>query len=215
MRTDPRRLRLAMVRDQIEGRGITHPAVLAAMSETPRHLFVNEALALNAYDDTSLPIGYGQTISQPFMVARISEALMPEKGMRVLEVGSGCGYQAAVLAQMGLSVIGIERVREIYQAATSRLRRLGYSRVHLHWGDGTLGMPQGAPFDRIVVSAGGPDIPEPLVRQLDKNGILVIPVGGRRQQRLMRVRKQNGKIVSEDMGLAEFVDLIGSHGWRG
>lgn len=210
---DPRRLRIAMVRDQIEGRGISDPAVLAAMQTTPRHLFVHEALALNAYDDTSLPIGYGQTISQPFMVARMSEALMARPGMRVLEIGSGCGYQAAVLADMGCSVIGIERMRDIYQAAARRLRNLGYNRIHLHCGDGTLGMPQAAPFERILVSAGGPDIPAPLIAQLDENGVMVIPVGGKNRQRLVRIRKNRGRIEREDLGIALFVDLIGNHGW--
>lgn len=213
-RIDPRRLRKAMVRDQIQARGIAHPGILAAMSEIPRHQFVQDALALHAYDDTALPIGYGQTISQPYMVARMSELLQPEAGMRILEIGSGSGYQAAVLAWLGCSVYGIERVKEIYQAAVARLRRLGFRRVHLHYGDGTLGMPQAAPFDRIIVSAGGPAVPPPLLEQLAEGGILLIPVGQSRGQRLVRIFKNNGKFEKQDLGGAIFVDLIGNHGWH-
>lgn len=211
---DPRRSRLRMVKEQIEARGIRDARVLAAMRAVPRHLFVQEALAAHAYEDTSLPIGYGQTISQPFMVARMSQLLETEQGMRVLEVGSGCGYQMAVLAAMGCVVYGIERVREIYQTTLARLRRMRVPRVHLLKGDGTLGLPPAAPFDRIVVSAGGPEVPPPLIAQLDNGGLLLIPVGStQRQQRLLRLRKQNGKIYSEDLGMAVFVDLIGNHGW--
>lgn len=212
---DPKRLRLRMVKEQIEARGVSDPHVLAAMRIVPRHLFVQEALAAHAYDDTSLPIGYGQTISQPFMVARMSELLEAERGMRVLEIGAGCGYQMAVLAAMGLVVYGIERVREIYQTTLARLRRMRLLRVQLLLGDGTLGLPPAAPFDRIIVSAGGPEIPPPLVSQLDNGGILLIPVGAaQRQQRLLRVHKQNNKIYTEDLGMAVFVDLIGNHGWQ-
>lgn len=210
---DFRRLRLAMVRDQIEARGVTHAGVLAAMRELPRHMFVQEALALLAYDDTALPIGYGQTISQPYMVARMTELLKPETGMRTLEIGCGSGYQAAVLACLGCTVYGIERVREIYSNTLARIRRLGLHRVHLHCGDGTLGLAQAAPFDRILVSAGGPRIPEPLVDQLADGGIMVIPVGQPRRQRLVRLKKVGPRLAQEDMGGAGFVDLIGSHGW--
>lgn len=212
--TDFRRLRLAMVRDQIEARGITDAAVLAAMRMLPRHLFVQEALALHAYDDTALPIGYGQTISQPYMVARMTELLKPKTGMRILEIGCGSGYQAAVLGCLGCTVYGIERVREIYRATLARIRRLGLHRVHLHYGDGTLGLVQAAPFERILVSAGAPGIPKPLVDQLAESGILVIPVGEPRRQRLVRLTKMGGRLVQEDVGGAVFVDLIGSHGWR-
>lgn len=202
-----------MVRDQIEARGVADPAVLAAMREVPRHCFVQEALAMRAYDDTALPIGYGQTISQPYIVARMSELLQPEAGLRALEIGSGCGYQAAVLAAMGLSVHGIERVAEIYQGALARLRRLGYRRAHLHYGDGTRGLPTAAPFDRIIVSAGAPAIPKPLLDQLGEYGIMVIPVGQPGRQRLVRVRKRDSKVRMEDFGGVVFVDLVGVHGW--
>lgn len=202
-----------MVRNQIEGRGIKSQRVLAAMREVPRHLFIQEALSLHAYDDSALPIGYGQTISQPYMVAKMSELLAAEPGMRVLEIGAGCGYQAAVLAQLGCVVYGIERIREIYQTTVTRLKRLGIGRVHMHYGDGSLGLPPAAPFERILVSAGAPQVPQPLVRQLAEGGILLVPVGGKQAQRLLRLTRMNGKIISEDMGAAVFVDLVGSHGW--
>ncbi len=202
-----------MVRNQIESRGIKSQRVLAAMREVPRHLFVQEALSLHAYDDSALPIGYGQTISQPYMVAKMSELLAAEPGMRVLEIGAGCGYQAAVLAQLGCVVYGIERIREIYQTTVTRLKRLGIGRVHMHYGDGSLGLPPAAPFERILVSAGAPQVPQPLARQLAEGGILLVPVGGKQAQRLLRLTRMNGKIISEDMGAAVFVDLVGSHGW--
>lgn len=204
-----------MVRRQIEGRGIRHPLVIRAMSRVPRHLFVQEALAAHAYDDAALPIGYGQTISQPYMVALMSELLEPEPGLRVLEIGAGCGYQAAILADMGCFVYAIERVRQIYNGTLSRLKALRLRNIQLHYGDGTLGLPQAAPFDRIIVSAGGPAIPPPLVAQLANGGTLLIPVGPvSRSQRLMRVRKQGTKLQTEDMGPAIFVDLVGDHGWQ-
>lgn len=213
-RPDPRRLRQAMVRNQIESRGISSPAVLAAMQAVPRHLFIQEALFLHAYEDAALPIGYGQTISQPYMVARMSEMLETQPGMRCLEIGAGCGYQAAVLAQMGCIVYAVERIRELYQSATARLKRLGYDRVHLHYGDGSIGLGPAAPFDRILVSAGAPKVPEPLLRQLAEGGVLLVPVGNRQNQRLLRLRRENGKIISEDVGGAIFVDLVGSYGWQ-
>ena len=212
-RPDYRRLRMAMAREQIEGRGIKSQRVLAAMREVPRHLFVQEAMSLHAYEDAALPIGYGQTISQPYTVARMSELLETEPGMRVLEIGAGCGYQASILAHAGCIVYGIERIREIYRAAAQRLKRLGIGRVHLHYGDGSLGLPAAAPFERILVSAGAPAIPEPLARQLAEGGILLVPVGNRDGQRLLRIRRRNGKIYEEDVGGAVFVDLVGSYGW--
>lgn len=204
-----------MVSEQLAARGITHPLVLAAMGQVPRHLFVQEALSAHAYEDMTLPIGYGQTISQPFTVARITELLEPGRGLRVLEVGAGSGYQMAVLAAMGCKVYGIERVREIFKITALRMQRLGLGHVQLHCADGTLGFAPAAPFDRIVVSAGGPQIPPPLLRQLGENGVMIIPVGANpRQQRLIRARKTHGKISTEDLGSTVFVDLIGNHGWQ-
>lgn len=195
-------------------RGITSRAVLAALEQVPRHLFVPEALRARAYENTSLPIGYGQTISQPYSVALMSQMLEPERGMRVLEVGTGSGYQAAVLASIGCTVFTIERLRELYLAASQLLRQLGLRGIHMQRGDGTLGLPGAAPFERILVTAGGPEIPPPLLNQLDEGGIMLIPVGEKpRSQRLIRLRKAQGRICSEDLGPAVFVDLVGDHGW--
>ncbi len=212
---DPKRLRSRMVREQLEARGISDARVLDAMWRVPRHMFVPEGLAPHAYDDSSLPIGYGQTISQPYTVARMSELLKIEPGMRVLEIGAGSGYQAAVLAAMGCTVYAIERLRELFIATTAKLRKMGLRTIHLKCGDGTLGLAHAAPFHRIIVSAGGPEIPPPLVEQLRDDGILLIPVGARqREQRLVRLRRIHGRIVQEDLGPAVFVDLVGNHGWR-
>lgn len=213
---DPRRLRLRMIHEQIEARGITDPAILEAMATVPRHLFVPEAFKSHAYDDSPIPIGFGQTISQPFVVASMTRHLCVEPGMRVLEIGAGSGYQAAILATMGSPVIGIERLPQLYIRTKSLLQKLGYRSIHLHKGDGTMGFPVSAPFDRILVSAGGPQIPPPLLAQLSEKGILLIPVGDRpKNQRLLRVRKINGAISREDLGPANFVNLIGNHGWIG
>lgn len=211
---DPRRLRERMVQEQLIRRGIQDPAVLKAMRAVPRHLFVQEALRAQAYEDTPLPIGYGQTISQPYIVARMSELLETRPGMRVLEIGTGSGYQAMVLAAMGCTVFTVERIRELYTVTSALLRHLKPRGIHTKRDDGTLGMPEAAPFDRIIVTAGGPEVPLPLVEQMEDHGILVIPVGGqRRAQRLLRVRKDDGTVTTEDMGGVVFVDLVGNHGW--
>ena len=214
MKVDPKRSRERMVREQIEARGVSDPLVLKAMRTVPRHLFVEEALAAQAYRDSPLPIGHGQTISQPYIVARMSGLLEAKPGMRVLEIGLGSGYQCAVLAEMGLEVYSIERVREVFLATRERLFDMGYYSLKLEQGDGTLGWPEAAPFDRILVTAGGPSIPEPLVEQLADPGILVIPVGAsHRQQELILVRKEGGKVTRENKGGVAFVDLVGAYGW--
>ena len=211
---DPKRLRRRMVREQLEARGINNAEVLAAMGTVPRHLFVQEALRAQAYEDTPLPIGYGQTISQPYVVALMSQMLEVRRGMRVLEIGTGSGYQAAVLATMGCTVFTVERLRELYQHTGVLLQHMGLRGIHMQRRDGTLGMPEAAPFDRIIVTAGGPEVPRPLTDQLDEGGILLIPVGPRpRAQRLMRFRKEQGRMLGEDLGPAIFVDLVGDHGW--
>lgn len=198
----------------IAEKGVRDAAVLAAMRAVPRHLFVQEALRAQAYEDRSLPIGHGQTISQPYIVALMTQALEVGPGMRVLEIGTGSGYQAAVLAAMGCKVYTVERIRELHQAAAALLSQMGLRHIHMKREDGTLGMPEAAPFDRIIVTAGGPEVPEPLVRQLDDPGILVIPVGKRRrEQRLLRVRAQGGAVTAEQLEKVVFVDLIGDHGW--
>lgn len=211
---DPKRSRLRMVREQLENRGITDAGVLDVMARVPRHLFVQEALRAQAYEDTSLPIGYGQTISQPYIVALMSQYLEVQKGARVLEIGTGSGYQAAVLAGMGCTVFTVERVRELHQNAVHLFRQMGLNGIHPERRDGTLGMPEAAPFDRIIVTAGGPEVPSPLVDQLDEGGILLIPVGDKRRvQRLVRVRKENGRTLREELDSVVFVDLVGNHGW--
>ena len=210
---DPRRLRLRMVRE-LAARGITDGRVLDAMSRVPRHLFVPEGLRSRAYEDCPLPIGYGQTISQPSTVALMSQMLETSPGMRVLEVGTGSGYQAAVLAAMGCTVYTVERLKELYQSARALLQQLDLRAIHMQRSDGTLGMPAAAPFDRIIVTAGGPQIPRPLLEQLAVDGIMLIPVGARpRTQRLMRIMRRQGRLCSEDLGPAVFVDLVGGHGW--
>lgn len=211
---DPKILRKRMVREQLQNRGITDPAVLAAMGAVPRHLFVQEAFRGQAYDDRPLPIGQGQTISQPYIVAFMSQLLEVEPGVSVLEVGTGSGYQAAVLAHMGCRVYTVERVRELYQATAALLRQMQLRAVYTKRDDGTLGMPEAAPFDRIIVTAGGPEVPPPLLAQLAEGGIMLIPVGDQpRRQRLLRLHKQQGTVTSEDLGDVVFVDLVGNHGW--
>lgn len=211
---DPIRLRQRMVREQILARGIQDQAVITAMLSVKRHMFVPEALHSQSYEDGPLPIGYGQTISQPFIVARMTELLELKPGMRVLEIGTGSGYQAAILAAMGCTVYTVERIRELYQTTQSLFRDMGLRGIHMKRDDGTLGASEAAPFDRIIVTAGGPEVPLPLVEQLEDPGILLIPVGTqKRAQKLLRLRKEKGTVTQEDMGNVVFVDLVGNHGW--
>ncbi|EFL53230.1 protein-L-isoaspartate O-methyltransferase [Solidesulfovibrio fructosivorans JJ]] len=211
---DLKRNRDRMVRDQIAARGVSDPEVLRAMRKVPRHLFVEEALIPQAYEDHPLPLGHGQTISQPYVVAWMTELLEVKPGLRVLEIGTGSGYQAAVLAEMGAYVFTVERVRPLQAAARRRLEGLRYLKVCFKLDDGTLGWPDAAPFDRILVTAGGPKVPEPLIEQLADPGRMVIPVGEtRRSQRLHVVRKENGRVVARRLGEVTFVDLVGAHGW--
>ena len=214
MMPDLKRQRERMVRESLVGR-ITDEAVLRAMGTVPRHCFVPEALQARAYDPHALPIGFGQTISHPYIVAVMTQLLLAEPGMSVLEIGTGSGYQTAVLAEMGLTVFTIERVPELYNSAQALFLSLGLQeRIQMRLGDGTLGWDQPQFFDRIIVTAGGPDIPAPLLEQLSDPGIMVIPVGGtRRAQRLVRVTKKNGKATARSLGNVTFVDLVGDHGW--
>ncbi len=212
---DLRILRSNMVRRLQEMVGIVDTDVLCAMNTVHRHEFVQEVFRMQAYEDRPLPIGYGQTISQPSTVARMTELLRVQKGMRVLEIGTGSGYQAAILAFLGCQVFTIERIPELF-AATKTLfaHKVPMKNIYMKLDDGTLGMQEAAPFDRILVTAGGPEIPKPLVRQLDEGGIMLIPVGEKkREQRLMQIRRENGKVLVKDVGAAVFVDLVGSHGW--
>lgn len=216
MKIDLKRNRERMVREQLEARNVRDSAVLSAMRTVPRHLFVQEGLQHRAYEDHPLPIGHGQTISQPFIVALMSELLEAKPGMSVLEIGTGSGYQAAILAEMGLKVFSVERIRELHTAARQLLMSLKYFSARLKLDDGTLGWPEHAPFDRIIVTAGGPDVPAPLVDQLGDPGVLVIPVGqAQRRQELVLIRKLRGQVTRESKGGVAFVDLIGKHGWGG
>ena len=203
-----------MVKEQIEARGVRDENVLRAMRTVPRHLFLPEAFEAQAYDDRPQPIGHGQTISQPYVVAWMTELLQVEEGMTVLEIGTGSGYQAAVLAEIGAEVFTVERIRKLYSETRDLLMRLRYFSIKLKLDDGTMGWPEQAPFDRILVTAGGPKIPDPLVDQLADNGRMVIPVGtSRRFQRLMVVEKREGEVQSRNLGSVSFVDLVGDHGW--
>lgn len=215
MTVDPKRIRHKMVREQIEARGVHNAAVLRAMESVPRHLFVDEALQNQAYEDHPLPIGHGQTISQPYIVALMSSLLEVEPGMKVLEIGTGSGYQAAVLAEMGADVYTVERVKALYQRARRIFSNLRYRYVKTRLDDGTMGWPDEAPFDRILVTAGGPEVPFPLVDQLKDPGIMVIPVGGgKRSQTLVKITKKDGQTSQENLGSVAFVDLVGKHGWK-
>ena len=212
---DPKRLRERMVREQIEARGVRDPAVLEAMRQVPRHLFVEEALAPKAYMDGPLPIGEGQTISQPYIVALMTELLQVKPGMKVLEIGTGSGYQAAVLAQLGATVYTVERIKPLFYAARKRFMDMRLFSIKPKLDDGTVGWPEEAPFDAIMVTAGGPKVPQPLVDQLADPGRLVIPVGGaRREQTLILVEKQGGRVTETGKGGVVFVDLVGAHGWQ-
>lgn len=202
-----------MVRQQIEQRGIRNPRLLAAMRRIPRHLFVHRDLWERAYEDGPLPIGSGQTISQPYIVAAMTELLELTGSENVLEIGTGSGYQAAVLAELCHTVHTVERHADLAGQAQSVLAALGFRNVFVHVGDGTLGWPPDAPYQAIAVTAAAPHIPRPLIDQLDEGGRLVIPVGDRSGQTLERWRKRQGRILREKLFPVAFVPLRGRHGW--
>ncbi|MDR2892385.1 MAG: protein-L-isoaspartate(D-aspartate) O-methyltransferase [Deltaproteobacteria bacterium] len=203
-----------MVREQLVPRGINTPAVIAAMSKVQRHKFIEEVFWSRAYEDFPVPIGFEQTISQPYIVAWMSQLLEASPGMSVLEIGLGSGYQAAILHEMGLEVYSVERLRELYQRTSKRLIDLKYGRIRIKLADGTLGWPEAAPFDRIIVTAGGASVPAPLLDQLADPGIMVIPVGQqKREQKMLVLRKENGTVTQRELGAVKFVDLVGKHGW--
>ncbi len=194
--------------------GISDPKVLEAMRTVPRHLFVPEALQGRAYGDHALPISANQTISQPFIVARMTELLELDSNSRVLEIGAGSGYQTAVLAMIAAQVYSIERIADLAREAQARIRQLEIYKATIKCFDGTLGWAAHAPYDAILVAAGGPNIPEPLITQLKVGGRLVVPVGeSRESQRLVRVFKTDSGRREEDHGGCAFVPLIGQHGW--
>jgi protein-L-isoaspartate(D-aspartate) O-methyltransferase len=204
-----------MVEVQLRDRGIVEERVLAAMGAVPRELFVPPDLRQRAYEDAALPIGVGQTISQPYMVARIAEALAVRPGERVLDVGTGSGYQAAVLADLGAEVVTIERIPELAESAHASLAAAGYPQVDLRVGDGTLGVPALAPFDAIAVAAAAPAFPQTLYDQLRPRGRLVVPVGGERVQRLeVIVRSPEGPAIVHSVP-CRFVPLVGEEGFTG
>ncbi|MBW1858520.1 MAG: protein-L-isoaspartate(D-aspartate) O-methyltransferase [Deltaproteobacteria bacterium] len=203
-----------MVTTQIEARGIHDHRVLEAMRKVPRHLFVGEALQDQAYGDFPLPIGEGQTISQPYIVAEMTQALEVTPDDRVLEIGTGSGYQTAILAELAFRVYSIERVMELFVGSRKLLDQLGYHNVIVKCSDGTLGWPSESPFEAIIVTAGGPDVPDKLVQQLTVGGRMVIPVGDRLSQTLLKIRRNQGGAHTTDLGGCRFVKLIGEHGWK-
>ena len=212
-KNDFSKARLKMVEDQIIARGIRDPRVIAAMKKVPRHLFVEEALQSQAYSDHPLPIGEKQTISQPYMVALMTETLLLTGRDKVLEIGAGSGYQTCILAEIALKVFSIERIRSLAIQVRKLVYELGYLNVEIKFSDGTLGWMEESPFDAIMVTAGSPGIPQPLVDQLAVGGRLVIPVGDPTDQELIRVTRTEGGIRKEDLGGCRFVRLIGQHGW--
>jgi len=203
-----------MVDYQIQARGVDDPLVLAAMRKVPRHLFVPRECEQSAYDDRPLPIGHGQTISQPYMVAVMTQALKLEGDERILEVGTGSGYQAAILAEIADHVVSVERIPELAERATRILRNLGYVNVEVIVGDGSRGYAERAPYDGIIVTAGAPDIPQVLIDQLADGGRLVIPVGNSFQQTLTRVTRRGDETKIERLEGCVFVPLVGKYGWR-
>ena len=203
-----------MVDSQLVSRGIKDAKVLLAMRKVPRHRFVEEALISQAHGDHPLPIGEKQTISQPYIVALMTEALELRGVERVLEIGTGSGYQTAILAELAEKVYSIERIYPLSVKARRLLDELGYLNVVLKVGDGTLGWKEEAPYDAVMVTAGSPDVPQPLVDQLAVGGRLVIPVGDRYSQSLVRVARATEGIKKSDLGGCRFVNLVGQHGWQ-
>lgn len=203
-----------MIESQIAGRGVRDPLVLEAMRKVPRERFVATGLSAFAYEDTPLPIGEKQTISQPYIVARMIEAAEVKPGDRVLEVGTGTGYAAAVVSRFAGSVHTIERYRSLSDEARRHFTELGYSNIEVRAGDGTMGWPEAAPFDAILVAAASPEVPQPLKNQLVVGGRLVIPVGEAEQSLLKITRRSDDDFLEENLGLVRFVPLIGERGWR-
>lgn len=208
------RSRKKMVDEHLLTRGIKDPAVLDAMGRVPRHLFVEEGFIGQAYADNALPIGEKQTISQPYIVALMLEALKLTGKEKVLEVGAGSGYLTAVLSLLADKVYSIERITALARAARKTLDELACPNVIVRIGDGTAGLPEEAPYDAIIVSAGSPDVPQALIDQLKTGGRLVIPVGGRDEQELVRLTKKPDGILRERLCGCRFVKLVGRHGWE-
>lgn len=207
------RQREEMVRKQIESRGVSDPRVLTAMRKVPRHLFISEALRDQAYGDFPLPIGEQQTISQPYIVAEMTQALQIDKDDRVLEIGTGSGYQAAILAEIAFRVFTIERIHPLFIKTRRLFDKLRYHNIVTKYSDGTIGWSDESPFDAIIVTAGSPQIPQTLISQLALGGRLVIPVGDQFSQELVKIRKDENGIHKSNLGGCRFVKLVGEHGW--
>jgi protein-L-isoaspartate(D-aspartate) O-methyltransferase len=203
-----------MVQEQIIARGINDARVIAALRKVPRHLFVDPGIINRAYDDSALPIGDKQTLSQPYMAARMTEALGLVGDEKVLEVGTGSGYQTALLAELCFNVFSVEKIRALSRKARTLLDCLEYQNIALHVGDGTIGWSEHAPYDAIIVTAGAPSAPKPLLEQLAEGGRLVIPVGDEQAQTLLRVTRTDAAFKEEPLGECKFVKLFGKYGWR-
>ncbi|MBF0112826.1 MAG: protein-L-isoaspartate(D-aspartate) O-methyltransferase [Desulfamplus sp.] len=208
------RWRKEMVDRQIVDRGISDPMVIDAMLTVPRHLFVNEALTESAYMDYPLPIGEGQTISQPYIIAEMTQSLQLKKSDRVLEIGTGSGYQAAILAHIVSRVYTIERNNTLFMRTRKLFDTLKYHNIVTRYSDGTIGWKSESPFDAIMVTAGGEQIPQPLIDQLAVGGKLVMPVGGLMAQELLLIEKRSSGTTITNLGGCRFVKLIGQHGWK-
>lgn len=205
--------RADMVAGQLRGRDVRDPRLLEAFRRVPRHVFVPESLREHAYEDRPLEIGCGQTISQPYIVAHMTQALSLRAGGTVLEIGTGSGYQTAILAELGQTVYSIERIPDLAERAESLLTRLGYPDLHFRMGDGTEGWPEAAPFDGILVAAAAPSVPVALVAQLAPGGAMVVPVGSESEQELLLLRSEDGLIKRKRLGGCRFVKLLGKEGW--
>ena len=203
-----------MVQEQLLARGIKNPRIVQAMRKIPRHLFVDPGLVKRAYEDSALPIGDKQTLSQPYMAARMTDALELKGDEKVLEIGTGSGYQTALLGELCFNVFSVEKIRSLSRKARLLLDRLEYQNIALHVGDGTIGWSEHAPYDGIIVTAGAPELPKPLLDQLAPGGRLVIPVGDEQGQVLMRIRRDASAYSTEELGDCRFVKLLGKYGWH-
>jgi protein-L-isoaspartate(D-aspartate) O-methyltransferase len=192
---------------RLQDEGIRNPSVLSAMSEVPRHLFLDEALAHRAYEDTALPIGYGQTISQPYIVARMTELVLESKPRRVLELGTGSGYQAALLSRLVSEVYTVERILPLLERATARFRKLEYRNIHVRHADGSIGWPELAPFDAIIVTAAPTEVPNELLRQLQEGGRMIVPLGDRTQN-LTVITRKGGRFERKSVEPVMFVPFL-------
>ena len=211
---DYRLAREKMVKSQLIPRGIKDPKVLEAMGKVPRDLFVEEALGGETYNDHPLPIGHKQTISQPYIVALMTEALELTGDEKVLEIGTGSGYQTAILAELSYRVYTVERIRALMVGARSILARLNYNNILFKAFDGTLGWKEYEPYDAIIITAGSPKLPQPLLDQLAEGGRLIIPIGDMSSQELIKMTNRRGRYIEKNLGGCRFVNLIGVHGWK-